>query len=80
MKEVIIYNRNQTTTLTFLTEPEREEMKKAIQNCINLPLEYPLINYSDKEDDVLFTAEYLKESLIKFPKKDHVKREIPSNA
>ena len=68
MKEVVIYNRNQTTTLTFLTESEREDMKKAIQNCINLPLEYPLINYSDKSDDVIFTAEYLKESLIKFPK------------
>jgi len=68
MKKVIIFNRNQTTTLGFLNESEREEMKKAIQNCINLPLEYPLINYSDKSDDVIFSAEYLKESLIKFPK------------
>ena len=69
MKIVKITNQINTTILSFIDgDGQYEKFKKAIINCIEHPLEYPLINYSDKKDDIIFTAEYLKSSIIFFSK------------
>jgi len=68
MRDCKIFYGNSNIVLSFSTDEEINIMNKAIENCIKHPDEYPLINYSDKSDDVIFTAEFLKSSLIMFPK------------
>jgi len=65
--KIEIHNRNSTTFLGFATVEERQLMVDAIKNCIKSPLEFPDIDYRDSQDYIIFTAEYLKESLIKIP-------------
>jgi len=65
---VKIQNHDKEVILTFLTEEARNSMKEAILNCVIEPNEYPSISYSDSKDDILFSAEYLKQSLIIYPK------------
>jgi hypothetical protein len=66
--ECKIHYGNSNITLLFTTDEEIDKMRKAIENCIKYPNEYPLINYSDKSDDIIFTADFLKQSLIFFSK------------
>ena len=66
-KEVIIQNRNISITLFFSDEEKRQEMKKAINNCLENEKEYPTINYTDSKENLIFPATFLKNSLIKFP-------------
>lgn len=65
---VKIYNGQKEIILSFLTEEERDKMKQAILNCVNEPLKYPTISYSDRKDDILFTAEWLKQCIVFYPK------------
>jgi len=65
--EIIIINGNITTKLD-LDENNGNIMKQAITDCINYPVKNPLIKYEDKKDLIFFSAEYLKNSIIKFPK------------
>lgn len=41
-----------------------DKMIEAIYNCINYPVDYPLVTHRGKGEDVILTAEYLKASLI----------------
>ena len=66
MRTVKITNNITTITLDF---PQGiEEFKQAVKNCLNDSKEYPCIDYSDNKDNILFTADFLKNSLIVFPK------------
>ncbi|AQW96673.1 hypothetical protein BBD31_01620 [Elizabethkingia anophelis] len=67
---VQILNGGRTTTLYF-NENTIELFNRAVKNCINHPRKYPSIDYSDQKDDIVFTAEYLKNSLIIYPKRSH---------
>ena len=66
--KVIIQNGRNEIILYFITDEEVEKMKIAIKNCVENPAEYPLINYEDRKDILFFTASYLQNSLIRFPK------------
>ncbi|GJN60450.1 hypothetical protein [Elizabethkingia anophelis] len=66
-RTVQIMNGGRVTTLYF-NESTIEPFKRAVKNCINRPRKYPSIDYSDNKDDIVFTAEYLKNSLIIYPK------------
>lgn len=57
-------NRIATSIIGFDDEINYISMQDAIRNCINKPLEYQLINYISKDEVTIFTAEYLKNSLI----------------
>jgi hypothetical protein len=54
--------------LNFTDLSDLNSMKLAIKNCIDDSKNYPSINYSDRLDDIIFSADYLKNSLITIPK------------
>ncbi|MCT4249473.1 hypothetical protein HZP36_19025 [Elizabethkingia anophelis] len=64
---VQIMNGGRVTTLYF-NESTIEPFIRAVKNCIHHPRKYPSIDYSDNKGDIVFTAEYLKNSLIIYPK------------
>lgn len=47
-----------------LDESSGTQFVEAIRNCINEPVKYPLVNYISPTKETIFTAEYLKQSLI----------------
>ena len=58
-------------TETKLIFSDAENLNKAIiaiKNCIKYPEACPIMEYEDKTDNMIFTAEYLKNSLIIIPK------------
>lgn len=65
--KVKIINGNHTTTLDF-NEESGKVFLQAVQNCIDNSKEYPSINYDDKKYNIIFPADYLKNSLIINPK------------
>ena len=67
--KVIISNGIKEITLS-LDKDAGEKFIEAIENCIKRPKEYPMINYQDKKDKVIFTAKCLKNSLITIPIED----------
>lgn len=67
---VKIQNGSTTITLSF-DHSTADEFITAINNCIKNPLKYPTIDYQDKTDKIIFTAEFLKNSLIIIPKENH---------
>jgi len=67
MEKVIIQNGNREMILSF-DEETKKEFIKAVNNCLKNSIKYPVVNYSDKKDDIIFTANYLKNSLILMPK------------
>ena len=68
MKEKIkIQNHVRETILSFDTKEQRQVMIDAINNCLEDETNYPTIDYLDKQGKVIFTATYLKNSLIFIP-------------
>jgi len=65
--KIEIQNRNTSIFLGFIADEERQLMVEAIKNCIKNPLDFPNIDYRDAQDYIIFTADYLKHSLIKIP-------------
>jgi hypothetical protein len=61
-------NNNRELELNFIVLSEFNSMKLAIKNCIEDSGTYPLINYSDGLDNIIFSADYIKNSLIVIPK------------
>lgn len=68
MKEQIkIQNGIRETTLSFDDKEKRQAMVYAINNCLNDEINFPTIDYMDSGGLVIFTATYLKNSLIFVP-------------
>lgn len=68
MKEKItIQNGIRETILSFDSKEQRQIMIDAINNCLENETEFPTIDYMDKIGKVIFTATYLKHSLIFIP-------------
>ena len=53
--------------MSFESEENLSVMKKAIENCISKPSQYPFVNHSSPKEEMFLTAEYLKASLIIIP-------------
>ncbi len=70
MFTIKIQNRFREIILQFSTFEKRSKMTEAINNCIKYPVEYPTIDYHDNSDHIIFTSEYLKQSLIVIPNKE----------
>jgi hypothetical protein len=66
--KVKIQNGNLETTLNFNNKDEYEDMKIAIYNCLQYEETYKTITYNDEYDTIVFSATYLKNSLITYPK------------
>lgn len=64
--KVSIRNGHSEILLDFSDETG-EIFIKAVENCLSNPVDYPFINYQDKKDKIIFTAQYLANSLIKIP-------------
>jgi BarA-like signal transduction histidine kinase len=62
--EIEIRNITVKSVIKFTDEKIYLLMQEGIKNCINKPLEYPLIIYTGADEVTIFTAEYLKQSLI----------------
>lgn len=68
MKQKIkIQNGARETILSFDTKEQRQVMVDAINNCLEDEGKYPTIDYQDRVSKVIFTATYLKNSLIFIP-------------
>ena len=68
MKEKIkIQNGLTETILSFNTKEQCQAMVDAINKCLEDEGKYPTLTYRDKEGSVIFTATYLKNSLIFIP-------------
>lgn len=63
-----IQNGSRTIILEFSVECEFHSFKKAVLNCVSDELNIDKIIYQDQSDEIIFTATYLKNSLITYPK------------
>ena len=50
--------------INFNDKETYKSMQNAIKNCIENPLKYPYITHNGFDEVTIFTAEYLKNSLI----------------
>jgi hypothetical protein len=66
--KIKIQNGNIESILHFSIDQEYEDMKQAISNCLQKDHEYKMITYNDKSDTIIFSATYLQNSLIRYPK------------
>jgi len=65
-----ITNGNNSITLNFISsEDGGNNFLDAVKNCLNGKATY--IEYQDKKDFVIFTAEWLKNSLIVVPNENN---------
>ncbi|WP_130735490.1 hypothetical protein [Flavobacterium sp. J27] len=67
MKKIVIINGVNIVTLK-IAKSEIEAFIRGLNNCLTNPLEYSKILYEYKGNVLMFTAEYLKQSIISFPK------------
>lgn len=66
MSKVEIINGTNILTLNFTDDSERFNFQRAVLRCIEKPKIFTHVLYKDKTDEIIFTAEYLKLSLLKF--------------
>ena len=67
MNVIKIQNESREAVLYFPNIEDRENMIKAINNCLIDSDNFPTLDYHDKTDHIIFTANYLKNSLIIIP-------------